>query len=62
MCGRLCEHAATYSGVFHYLEAVADIGVVRAKAYGLAVIEATMRIPRTTTPWARARCVQTGAS
>jgi branched-chain amino acid transport system substrate-binding protein len=39
------EHAGTYSCCVHYLKAVADVGVARAKQSGAAVIEAMKRMP-----------------
>jgi branched-chain amino acid transport system substrate-binding protein len=39
------EHAGTYSCCIHYLKAVAEVGVARAKQSGMAVIEAMKRMP-----------------
>ena len=39
------EHAATYSGVLHYLKAVAELGPARAKASGRDTIEVMRRMP-----------------
>ena len=39
------EHAGTYSCCIHYLKAVAEVGVARAKQSGGAVIEAMKRMP-----------------
>ncbi|ONG55988.1 ABC transporter permease [Pseudoroseomonas deserti] len=39
------EHAATYSGVLHYLKAVAEIGAPAAKASGRDTIAAMRRLP-----------------
>jgi branched-chain amino acid transport system substrate-binding protein len=39
------EHAGTYSCVVHYLKAVAEVGVERAKQSGAAVIEVMKRMP-----------------
>ena len=39
------EHAGTYSGVLHYLKAVADLGVERAKASGLEVVQRMKAMP-----------------
>ncbi len=39
------EHAGTYSCCVHYLKAVAEVGVARAKQSGMAVIEAMKRMP-----------------
>ncbi|PHK95485.1 ABC transporter permease [Pseudoroseomonas rhizosphaerae] len=39
------EHAATYSGVLHYLKAVAEIGPAKAKASGQDTIAAMKRLP-----------------
>jgi branched-chain amino acid transport system substrate-binding protein len=39
------EHAGTYSGVYHYLKAVADMGVPAAKASGRAVAERMKAMP-----------------
>jgi branched-chain amino acid transport system substrate-binding protein len=38
-------HAGTYSCCIHYLKAVAELGVARAKQSGMAVIEAMKRMP-----------------
>jgi branched-chain amino acid transport system substrate-binding protein len=39
------EHAGTYSCCIHYLKAVAEIGVARAKQSGMAAIEVMKRMP-----------------
>jgi branched-chain amino acid transport system substrate-binding protein len=39
------EHAGTYSCCIHYLKAVAEVGVARAKQSGMAVIEVMKRMP-----------------
>ncbi|MCO6414591.1 ABC transporter substrate-binding protein [Siccirubricoccus sp. KC 17139] len=39
------EHAGTYSACFHYLKAVADLGVARAKASGLEVVNRMKAMP-----------------
>jgi len=39
------EHAGTYSCAIHYLKAVADVGVARAKASGIEVINVMKRMP-----------------
>ena len=39
------EHAGTYSCAIHYLKAVAEIGVARAKASGIEVINVMKRMP-----------------
>ncbi|KAA2214925.1 ABC transporter substrate-binding protein [Teichococcus oryzae] len=39
------EHAGTYSGVLHYLKAVADMGLPAARASGLAVVERMKAMP-----------------
>ncbi len=39
------EHAGTYSCCIHYLKAVAEVGVARAKQSGAAVIEVMKRMP-----------------
>jgi branched-chain amino acid transport system substrate-binding protein len=39
------EHAGTYSGALHYLKAVADLGVERAKASGLEVVQRMKAMP-----------------
>jgi branched-chain amino acid transport system substrate-binding protein len=39
------EHAGTYSGVLHYLKAVADLGLERAKASGLEVVQRMKAMP-----------------
>jgi len=39
------EHAGTYSCCVHYLKAVAEIGVARAKQSGIAAIEVMKRMP-----------------
>ncbi|UPY38468.1 ABC transporter substrate-binding protein [Sediminicoccus sp. KRV36] len=39
------EHAGTYSCAIHYLKAVAEVGVARAKASGIEVINVMKRMP-----------------
>jgi branched-chain amino acid transport system substrate-binding protein len=39
------EHAGTYSCCIHYLKAVAEVGVARAKASGIEVINVMKRMP-----------------
>ncbi|MBR0684222.1 ABC transporter substrate-binding protein [Roseomonas eburnea] len=39
------EHAGTYSCCIHYLKAVMEVGVERAKASGIAVIDVMKRMP-----------------
>lgn len=39
------EHAATYGAVFHYLKAVAALGVARAKASGVDVMKTMKAMP-----------------
>ena len=39
------EQAGTYSGVLHYLKAVADMGAERAKAGGLEVVNRMKAMP-----------------
>ena len=39
------EHAGTYSCAIHYLKAVADVGVARAKASGIEVLNVMKRMP-----------------
>ncbi|MEO3470750.1 ABC transporter substrate-binding protein [Roseomonas sp. CAU 1739] len=39
------EHAGTYSCVIHYLKAVMEVGVARAKASGLEVVNVMKRMP-----------------
>ncbi|WP_458098042.1 ABC transporter substrate-binding protein [Roseomonas sp. WA12] len=39
------DHAAAYSATLHYLKAVAELGVVRAKADGREVVAAMKRLP-----------------
>jgi branched-chain amino acid transport system substrate-binding protein len=39
------EHAGTYSCAVHYLKAVAEVGVARAKASGIEVINVMKRMP-----------------
>jgi len=39
------EHAGTYSCAIHYLKAVAEVGVERAKASGIEVINVMKRMP-----------------
>ncbi|MDB5373704.1 MAG: Amino acid/amide transporter substrate-binding protein family [Belnapia sp.] len=39
------EHAGTYSGALHYLKSVADLGVERAKASGLDVVQRMKAMP-----------------
>ena len=39
------EHAGTYSGTLHYLKAVADLGLERAKASGLEVVQRMKAMP-----------------
>ncbi|RVT92034.1 ABC transporter substrate-binding protein [Rhodovarius crocodyli] len=39
------EHAGTYSCVVHYLKAVKEVGIARAKQSGIAVLEVMKRMP-----------------
>jgi branched-chain amino acid transport system substrate-binding protein len=39
------EHAGTYSCCIHYLKAVAEVGVARAKASGIEVVNVMKRMP-----------------
>ena len=39
------EHACAYGGVMHYLKAVKELGVARAKASGLEVVQTMKRMP-----------------
>jgi len=39
------EHAGTYSCAIHYLKAVAEVGVARAKASGIEVLNVMKRMP-----------------
>ena len=39
------EHAGTYAATLHYLKAVAELGVARAKSSGLAVMERMKAMP-----------------